>query len=152
MSKVTDLARRRWKAILLMATLFFVGVGIGTSGGEPSPAADPVNAAAPVAEAKTVTVEGEPVTVTETKTETVRKRVVKWKTKTVTESESGGGGGDKRRSCHPSYKGACLSPSAVDYDCGGGSGDGPKYVWTTVRVVGYDEYGLDNDGDGLGCD
>jgi resuscitation-promoting factor RpfB len=53
--------------------------------------------------------------------------------------------------CHPSYTGACLDPSASDYDCAGGSGDGPKYTGF-VRVVGYDEYGLDADGDGLGCE
>jgi resuscitation-promoting factor RpfB len=54
-------------------------------------------------------------------------------------------------SCHPSYTGACLDPSASDYDCAGGSGDGPKYTGF-VHVVGYDEYGLDSDNDGLGCE
>lgn len=54
-------------------------------------------------------------------------------------------------SCHPSYTGACLDPNASDYDCAGGSGDGPKYTGF-VHVVGYDEYGLDADGDGLGCE
>ena len=53
--------------------------------------------------------------------------------------------------CHPSYTGACLDPSASDYDCAGGSGDGPKYTGF-VRVVGYDEFGLDSDNDGLGCE
>ena len=36
--------------------------------------------------------------------------------------------------CHPSYKGACLDPKASDYDCKGGSGNGPKYSGK-VRVV-----------------
>ena len=53
--------------------------------------------------------------------------------------------------CHPSYTGACLDPNASDYDCAGGSGDGPKYTGT-VTVVGPDEYGLDSDGDGVGCE
>jgi hypothetical protein len=53
--------------------------------------------------------------------------------------------------CHPSYKGACLDPSVSDYDCEGGSGNGPAYTGT-VRVVGYDEYDLDGDGDGIGCE
>jgi endonuclease YncB( thermonuclease family) len=53
--------------------------------------------------------------------------------------------------CHPSYKGACLDPTASDYDCAGGSGDGPKYTGF-VRVVGYDEYDLDADSDGSGCE
>jgi hypothetical protein len=52
--------------------------------------------------------------------------------------------------CHPSYKSACLDPSASDYDRAGGSGDGPLYT-EFVRVVGY-EYGLDADGDGSGCE
>jgi hypothetical protein len=52
--------------------------------------------------------------------------------------------------CHPSYSG-CLDPTASDYDCEGGSGDGPLYTGT-VTVTGYDEYGLDDDGDGIGCD
>jgi hypothetical protein len=53
--------------------------------------------------------------------------------------------------CHSSYTGACLDPNASDYDCAGGSGDGPKYTGF-VHVVGYDEYGLDSDNDGLGCE
>ena len=53
--------------------------------------------------------------------------------------------------CHPSYTGACLDPNASDYDCAGGSGDGPKYTGF-VHVVGYDEFGLDADHDGLGCE
>jgi len=53
--------------------------------------------------------------------------------------------------CHTSYTGACLDPSASDYDCAGGSGDGPKYTGT-VQVVGPDVYGLDGDGNGIGCE
>jgi hypothetical protein len=53
--------------------------------------------------------------------------------------------------CDPSYEGACLDPNAVDYDCEGGSGDGPDYTGT-VQVVGDDHYGLDRDGDGIACD
>jgi resuscitation-promoting factor RpfB len=44
----------------------------------------------------------------------------------------------------------CLPP-APDYDCAGGSGNGPKYTGP-VRVTGSDPYGLDDDGDGVGCD
>jgi hypothetical protein len=53
--------------------------------------------------------------------------------------------------CDPNYEGACLDPDASDYDCEGGSGDGPEYTGT-VRVVGDDPYDLDRDGDGTGCD
>ncbi|MFL5872367.1 MAG: hypothetical protein ACJ75T_02690 [Solirubrobacterales bacterium] len=52
--------------------------------------------------------------------------------------------------CNPNYSG-CLDPYASDYDCAGGSGDGPEYTGT-VEVTGYDEYELDDDGDGIGCD
>lgn len=53
--------------------------------------------------------------------------------------------------CDPSYSGACLDPYASDYDCEGGSGDGPYYT-STVTVVGEDHYGLDSDSDGWGCE
>ena len=52
--------------------------------------------------------------------------------------------------CDPSYKGACLNPAASDYDCAGGSGNGPYYTGP-VRVVGPDHFHLDRDGDGYAC-
>jgi len=51
--------------------------------------------------------------------------------------------------CTPGYS-PCLPP-ASDYDCAGGSGDGPAYTGF-VRVTGSDPYGLDADGDGVGCE
>lgn len=54
-------------------------------------------------------------------------------------------------SCDPNYSGACLDPAASDYDCEGGSGNGPYYTGT-VTVIGEDHYGLDADGDGTGCE
>ena len=54
--------------------------------------------------------------------------------------------------CHPSYEGECLKVGIGDYDCAGGSGNGPNYAEGTVRVVGPDEFDLDRDGDGLGCE
>jgi hypothetical protein len=59
--------------------------------------------------------------------------------------QSGGG------NCDPNYAGACLDPSSPDYDCAGGSGDGPDYTGT-VEVIGDDHFDLDRDGDGIGCD
>jgi len=53
--------------------------------------------------------------------------------------------------CHPSYRGACLKPFAGDYDCVGGSGNGPNYTGP-VQVVGPDVFDLDRDGDGIGCE
>jgi hypothetical protein len=53
--------------------------------------------------------------------------------------------------CDPNYQGACLNPNSPDYDCKGGSGDGPDYTGE-VRVVGTDHFGLDRDGDGIACE
>jgi hypothetical protein len=52
--------------------------------------------------------------------------------------------------CHPSYSG-CLDAKASDYDCIGGSGNGPRYTGR-VRVLGPDVFQLDADGDGWGCE
>lgn len=49
---------------------------------------------------------------------------------------SGGGGS--------SYK--------TDYDCLGGSGNGPYYVQGPIQVSAGDPYDLDRDGDGIGCE
>ena len=55
--------------------------------------------------------------------------------------------------CHGSYEGTCIPPGVSDADCSGGSGNGPHYVAeTNFRVVGPDEYGLDADRDGVGCE
>jgi hypothetical protein len=53
--------------------------------------------------------------------------------------------------CDPNYAGGCV-PIASDVDCAGGSGNGPAYVRGPVTVVGSDIYGLDRDGDGVGCE
>ena len=53
------------------------------------------------------------------------------------------------RNCTSGYS-PCLPP-ASDYDCSGGTGDGPKYVDGPVRVSGPDPYDLDRDGNGVGC-
>lgn len=53
--------------------------------------------------------------------------------------------------CDLNYEGECLDPTAYDYDCEGGSGNGPEYAGE-VRVVGDDPHELDRDGDGTACD
>jgi hypothetical protein len=53
--------------------------------------------------------------------------------------------------CDPGYAGACLDPNSADYDCEGGSGDGPDYTGR-VEVIGDDPYDLDRDGDGVACE
>ena len=52
--------------------------------------------------------------------------------------------------CDPNYSG-CV-PIASDVDCGGGSGNGPEYLYGTATVIGVDIYGLDRDGDGIACE
>jgi hypothetical protein len=53
-------------------------------------------------------------------------------------------------SCTPGYK-PCLAP-ASDYDCAGGSGNGPAYANGPVYVTGSDPYDLDANGDGVACE
>jgi hypothetical protein len=57
-----------------------------------------------------------------------------------------------KRKCDPNYRGACLKPNVSDYDCAGGSGNGPYYVRGPIRVVGRDHYRLDADHDGTACE
>ncbi len=52
--------------------------------------------------------------------------------------------------CDPNYY-PCV-PISSDVDCAGGSGNGPAYAYGPVRVIGSDIYGLDRDGDGIGCE
>jgi hypothetical protein len=52
--------------------------------------------------------------------------------------------------CDPNYS-DCV-PIATDVDCAGGKGNGPVYVKGPVKVIGEDIYGLDKDGDGIGCE
>lgn len=53
-------------------------------------------------------------------------------------------------SCHPSYSG-CLKMNAGDYDCSGGSGNGPNYTGP-VEVYGSDPFDLDRNNNGMGCE
>lgn len=52
--------------------------------------------------------------------------------------------------CTAGYK-PCLTP-ASDYDCAGGSGDGPGYAYGPIYITGSDPYDLDSDGDGVACE
>jgi hypothetical protein len=59
------------------------------------------------------------------------------------------GGSDLGGSCTPGYV-PCLPP-VYDYDCRYGGGDGPSYTGQVWVQRGMDRYGLDADGDGIGC-
>lgn len=52
--------------------------------------------------------------------------------------------------CTTGYE-PCLPP-APDYDCAGGSGDGPMYANGPIYVSGSDPYDLDSEGDGVACE
>lgn len=67
------------------------------------------------------------------------------------EAEEESAESESASSCDPNYTGACLDPTASDYDCEGGSGDGPYYTGI-VTVTGEDRHGLDSDSDGVGCE
>jgi beta-lactam-binding protein with PASTA domain len=54
--------------------------------------------------------------------------------------------------CDPAYPGVCLHDDIGDYDCAGGSGNGPNYVDGPIRVLPPDPFDLDRDGDGTGCE
>jgi hypothetical protein len=55
------------------------------------------------------------------------------------------------KNCDPAYPEVCLHDGIGDYDCAGGSGNGPNYVDGPVKVLAPDPFGLDRDGDGIGC-
>ena len=54
--------------------------------------------------------------------------------------------------CDPSYPDVCIPVGAADYDCAGGSGNGPNYIAGPIRVLPPDPHGLDRDGNGWGCE
>ncbi len=54
--------------------------------------------------------------------------------------------------CDPSYPTVCIPIGAADYDCAGGSGNGPNYIAGPLTVLPPDPHGLDRDGDGIGCE
>ena len=58
----------------------------------------------------------------------------------------------RHHACDRNYSGRCLRPHVSDYDCAGGSGNGPYYVSGPFRVVGTDHYRLDADHDGIACE
>jgi hypothetical protein len=54
--------------------------------------------------------------------------------------------------CDPAYPDVCLQDGIGDYDCAGGSGDGPNYVTRPIKVLPPDPFRLDYDHDGIGCE
>ena len=54
--------------------------------------------------------------------------------------------------CDPAYPDNCLRDGIGDYDCAGGSGNGPNYVQGPLKVLPPDPFRLDADGNGVGCE
>jgi hypothetical protein len=69
-------------------------------------------------------------------------------------SSGGGGGGGGGGTCTPGYSPCLADHGGADYDCAGGSGNGPYYTAPGVvyTVTGSDPYDLDSNGDGRGCE
>jgi hypothetical protein len=130
-------------ACILSLVVFVIGAILGAGSS---------SSAVPLAEST--------VTVAATATKTVKVKVTKkpkpapTTTVTVTarpKSRSVGGKEtqSRPRNCTPGYS-PCLA-AASDYNCRGGSGNGPKYTGP-VRVTGSDPYDLDRNGDGKACE
>lgn len=75
-----------------------------------------------------------------------------WRTEERAQEEAGEIEEESSPECDPNYEGECLKDGIGDYDCAGGSGNGPNYVYSEVRVVGVDVFGLDANGNGIGCE
>jgi resuscitation-promoting factor RpfB len=55
--------------------------------------------------------------------------------------------------CTPGYSPCLVYHGGADYDCYGGTGDGPYYTKPgSYTVTGPDPYGLDADNNGVGCE
>jgi flagellar hook assembly protein FlgD len=83
-----------------------------------------------------------------------QKVVSAWRKVVLKRKPGGGGGGGGGSSCTPGYSPCLVNHGGADYDCAGGSGNGPYYTQAGVvyRVTGSDPYGLDADNDGYGCE
>jgi hypothetical protein len=79
-------------------------------------------------------------------------------------SESFGGTGTavveaQQPNCSTAYqggmdrdRGGCIRADVGDYDCAGGTGNGPNFAVGPVTVVGTDVFELDSDNDRVGCE
>jgi hypothetical protein len=130
-------------ALLLMG----IGAALGGGGGDtPTAAALTSRPTVTATSETTVTAAArQNVTVTATATATVTKKV-----RTTVTAKPAAPRAQAASNCTPGYS-PCLPP-ASDYDCAGGSGNGPEYADGPIAVTGSDPYGLDADGDGVACE
>jgi hypothetical protein len=69
--------------------------------------------------------------------------------------KTSGGGGGSGQTCTPGYSPCLVWHGGADYDCYGGSGNGPYYTAPGVTYHVNDSediYGLDANHNGLGCE
>ncbi len=110
-------------------------------------------------EAKTITV-NHVTTVVHTKVKVKIKTKIRPVTHNVTVTHTvtgaanlvGSSGGGSSSNCTPGYSPCLVYHGGLDYDCAGGSGNGPYFAYGTITVTGSDPYGLDFDHDGYGCE
>jgi hypothetical protein len=121
----------RLRPVVVLLALAAIGVGCG-SGGESSERRSEAHERGAVREARQA-----------------RREVARQQAREQIEVEAEAE--EAESECDPNYSGACLDPYASDYDCEGGSGNGPLYTGP-VAVVGEDHYGLDSDGDRSACE
>jgi hypothetical protein len=74
-------------------------------------------------------------------------------TEPVANTSGAGSSGDN---CDPSYPDQCLEDGIGDYDCSSsfdaGYSGGPNVAYGPLEVTGSDPFGLDRDGNGIGCE
>jgi hypothetical protein len=139
--------RRTWMGIAVLAVVLAAsGCGGGKQVAQPTAttSAPPVTAAPTTTTAAPTTTKPRPTT-TRRATTTTRKATPTTRRATPTTAAPA-------RNCDPAYPDACLHDGIGDYDCAGGSGNGPNYVRGPIRVRPPDPFGLDRDGDGVGCE
>jgi len=142
----------RWIALLTLSAVLLLTVAACTD--------DENGVAGPTATDVIATNTSEPdATATSEPTDQPATDTAEPPTATTTPVNGGGtdGDGDTNGNCHPSYQGACLAQGVGDWDCTrAGGGNGPNYVEDVasgpVQVVGRDEFGLDGNDDGTGCE
>jgi hypothetical protein len=139
--------RRTWMGIAVFAVVLAAsGCGGGEQVAQPiANTSAPTVTAPPSTTAALTTTKPRATTTTRRATTTTRKATPTARRATPTTAAP-------VRNCDPAYPDACLHDGIGDYDCAGGSGNGPNYVRGPIRVRPPDPFGLDRDGDGVGCE
>ena len=158
-----DLGRRVWMGAAVVAVVSAVTAGCGEKAPELDDASSaaaavarsssttlaPTTTAAPTTAAPTTT-KARPTTTRRATTTTHRPTTTT--RRPATTHRAAPTTAPPARNCDPAYPDKCLHDGIGDYDCAGGSGNGPNYVSGPIRVRPPDPFGLDADGDGVGCE